>query len=234
MKTLIFSSLAIVGLLLASLQHQQIRDLRAENATLQQSSIEVNQLKTDLAKSTDSNAQDADEILRLREENHDLLKLRGEINQLRDAKVQFEKVSAENQRLVAQAKNAAHADAKQSMRPVTIRVSDLINRGWNTPENALQTFYWAQRDGNIDSLERSVSPGSWNAFHDYVGPDSWRRQQFKEIGSIDIVARRDLNATTVQFGIQLTQASNPQYRQKIVVTLVLQDANWWRVESTSY
>jgi len=234
MKALVFSSLVLVGLLLVGLQNQQLRELRAENATLQQASAEAAQLKADLANSTDDEARDEQEIERLREENHDLLKLRNEVNQLREARVQFEKASAENQRLVALAKNAARADAKQSMQPVTIHVSNLINRGWNTPENALQTFYWALRDGNIDVLQRSVSPGSGNIFHDYVGPDSWRRQQFKDIGSIDIVARRDLNATTVQFAIQLTQASNPQHGQKIIVTLVLQDADWWRVESTSY
>ena len=107
MKTLIFSSMALVGLLLVGLQHQQLRELRAENATLQQASAEANQLKADLANSTNDEAQDAAEITRLREENHDLLKLRNEVNQLREARVQFEKVSAENQRLAAQAKAAA-------------------------------------------------------------------------------------------------------------------------------
>jgi len=232
MKTLIFSSLAVVGLLLVGLQHQQLRELRTDNARLLQASTEATQLKADLEKSNGNEAQDAEEIARLREENHDLLKLRGEISQLRDAKALFEKVSAENQRLVAQAKNAAHADARQSMQPVTIRVSDLINRGWNTPEDAVQTFYWAQRDGNIDGLQRSMSPGSGNIFHDYVDPqNSWRRQQFSKVGSIDIVARRDLNATTVQIGVQLNPANNLQSGQKIVVTLVLE--GWWRVESVS-
>jgi hypothetical protein len=231
MKALIFSSLTLVGLLLVGLQHQQLRQLRAENASLQQASVEASQLKADLDKSTGDEAQDAEEIARLREENHDLLKLRGEINQLRDAKVQFEKVSAENQRLQSLAKAAAKIDSKQSLQPVTIRVSDLTNRGWNTPEDAVQTFYWAQREGNIDGLQRSMSPGSGNIFHDYVDPqNSWRRQQFSKVGSIDIVARRDLNATTVQIGVQLNQ-SNQQPAEKIIVTLVLE--GWWRVESIS-
>jgi hypothetical protein len=232
MKTLIFSSIALVGLLLVGLQHQQLRDLRAENAALQKDSAEASHLKADLEKSNGDEAQDAEEITRLREENRDLLKLRGEINQLRDAKVQFEKVSAENQRLVAQAKNMANADSKQSMQPVTILINNLINRGWGTPEDTLQTFYWAQRDGNSDALQHSVTPRSWNTFRDYADPGNWRQQQFKDIGSIDIVAQRDLNATTVQIGIQLNQASNPQHNQKIIVTLVLHDGVW-RVDSVS-
>src|SRR5690242_13846442 len=187
MKTLIFSSLALVGLLLVGLQHQQLRELRAENATLQQASAEANQLKADLEKSTGNEAQDAEEIVRLREENHDLLKLRGEISQLRDAKAQFEKVSAENQRLVAQAKMAGKTDSKQSIQPVTIQIGNLFNRGWGTPEDALQTFYWAQRERNSDMLQQTVTQRSWNIFKDYT--DGWRRQQFGNYVSIEIVAR---------------------------------------------
>ena len=232
MKTLIFSSIGLVGLLLVGLQHQQLRELRAENAALQKDSAEATQLKADLEKSNGDEAQDADEIARLREENHDLLKLRGEINQLRDARAQFEKVSAENQRLQALARNAAKTDAKQSIQPVNIRVDMLFNRGQATPEDALQTFYWAVRDRNSDMLAHSVTPRSWSQFRVYADPNSWQRQNFENHESIDIVARRDVDATTVQLGIQLNQAVNPQYGQKIIVTLVLQ-GNEWHVDALS-
>jgi myosin heavy subunit len=230
MKTLIFSSLALVGMLMVGLQHQQLGQLRAENATLQQASAEASQLKADLDKSTGEEAQDAEEIARLREENHELLKLRGEINQLRDAKVQFEKVSAENQRLQSLAKAPAKNDSKQSMQPVTIQIGNLFNRGWGTPEDALQTFYWAQRERNSDMLQQTVTQKSWNNFKDYT--DGWRRQQFGNVASIEIVARRDVNAMTVQIGIQLHPTNNPQYGEKIIVELVLQ-GNDWRVDATS-
>jgi hypothetical protein len=230
MKTLIFSSIALVGLLLVGLQHQQLRDLRAENATLQKASSEASQLKADLDKSNGDEAQDADEIARLREENHDLLKLRNEVNQLRDARVQFEKVSAENQRLQSLAKTAVKTDSKPSLQSITVRIDNLSNRGLNTPEDAIQTFYWAQRDRNADTLQRSVTPQSWNNFRDYL--DGWRRQNFNDYASIEIVARRDVSATTVQVGIQIREANNPQYGPKIIVTLVLQ-GNDWRVDTLS-
>jgi len=248
MKTLIFSSLALVGLLLVGLQHQQLRELRAENTSLRQSSAEATQLKADLDKSSGDEAQDTEEITRLREENHDLLKLRNEVNQLRDARVQFEKVNAENQRLVAQAKTVAKTDSKQTMQRVTVRIDMLINRGQGTPEDALQTFYWAVRDRNSDMLAHCVTPRSWNTFRGYADPNSWQRQNFDNNESIDIVARRDLNETTVQLGIQFYEASSPQgydsFRhvviparqggpgQKIIVTLVLQNGQW-QVDATS-
>ena len=232
MKTLIFASMALVGVLLVGLQHQQLRELRAENASLQKDSAEASQLKADLEKSNGNEAQDVEEIARLREENRDLLKLRGEINQLRDARAQFEKVSAENQRLQAQAKSVAKTDSKQTLQPVTVRIDMLFNRGQATPEDAIQTLYWAIRDRNSDMLSHCVTPKSWSQFRDYV--NGWRRQQFDNVGSIDIVAQREVNATTVQVGIQLnpTAAYPDMLGQKIIVTLVLQ-GNEWHVDAES-
>jgi hypothetical protein len=231
MKTLIFSSMALVGLLLVGLQHQQLGQMRAENANLQQASAEATRLKADLAQSTGDEAQDEAEIARLREENRDLLKLRGEINQLREARAQFEKVSAENQRLVSLVKSTPKPQAKETvMQPVTIQINALYDRGLNTPEDALQTFYWAQRDRNKDGLSRSVTQRSWNDFRDF--DEGWRRQNFDNYVSIEIVARRDVNATTVQLGVQINEANNPQHGPKLIVTLVLQGGSW-RVDSLS-
>jgi len=231
MKILIFSSLAIAGILLVAVQHQQLGQLRAENATLEQASTEADQLKADLAKSTGNETQDAAEIERLRGENRDLLKLRNEVNQLRDARVQFEKVSAENQRLQSVAKSAPKAQPKErTMQPIVVQMASVYDRGQATPEFALQTFYWAQRERNSDALSRCVTPQSWTGFREYL--DGWRRQNLDQIASIEIVARRDLDATTVQLGVQIHNTGNPQYGRKIIVTLVLQDSDW-RVQTTS-
>jgi hypothetical protein len=227
MKTLIFSSMALVGLLLVGLQHQQLRTLRAENASLQQASAEASQLKADLERSNSDGAQDADEIARLREENRDLLKLRGEINQLRDARAQFEKVSAENQRLVAQAKTLAKTNSKQSMQPITVRIDNLFNRGLGTPEDAVQTYFWAQRDQNRDVYFHSLTPRLLNRMRN-ASELAWI--PLDNFVSLEIVARRDLNATTVQLGIQLRNAAHPQGAEQIIVQLLLQGGEW-RVDS---
>jgi FtsZ-interacting cell division protein ZipA len=231
MKTLILGSIALVGLLLVGLQHQQLGQLRAENVTLEQSSAEADRLKADLANSTGNEAQDAAEIERLREQNRDLLKLRNEVNQLRDARLQFEKVSAENQRLQLAAKSAPKPETKSgAMQPILVQMVNVFDRGLSTPEFALQTFYWAQRERNSDELSRSVTPESWRHFQDYL--DGWRRQNLDQIVSIEIVARRDLDATTVQLGVQLHENKNPQHPGKIIVTLVFRGGEW-RVQSST-
>jgi hypothetical protein len=231
MKILIFSSMALVGLLLVGLQHQQLGCLRTENAALQQSAEEANRLEADLAKSTGNEAQEAEEIERLREENHDLLKLRNEVNQLRETKQVFEKVSMENQRLMAQAKTLpGPGPSSVTMQPVVVQIVNLYKSGLSTPEFALQTFYWAQRERNSDEFARTVTPESWNHFRDYL--DGWRRQNFDNYISVEIVARRDVDATTVQLGVQLREANNPQGGRKIIVTLVLQGGEW-RVQTST-
>jgi len=231
MKALIFSAMAVAALLLVGWQHQQLGQLRSEKAALEQSSAEANQLKADLAKSSGDETRDAEEIDRLREENHDLLKLRNEVFQLREARVQFEKVSAENQRLQSLSKSSsAKGESKQSMQPIVLRMDAIFNRGMSTPEDAVQTFYWAQRERDSGTFSRSVTSRSLNNFRGYL--DGWRQQSLKNIGTIQIIARRDVDATTVQLGLQLQQAENPQYGEKIIITLVLQGGEW-RVDSTS-
>jgi vacuolar-type H+-ATPase subunit I/STV1 len=142
MKTLTLSLLAVAGLALVGWQHQQLGQLRAEKETLQKSATEADQLKSDLAKFDSAQSQDvAAEIDRLREENHDLLKLRNEVNQLRDTRVEFQKVSAENQRLRSQPRTTPQTEANQTLiQPIVININALYDRGFNSPEDAVQTF----------------------------------------------------------------------------------------------
>jgi hypothetical protein len=223
MRTLIFSGMSVVALLLVGLQHQRIGNLRAENTTLQQSSAEAVQFKAELAKSTGDETQDATEMGRLREENRDLLRLRNEVFQLRESKVQFEKVSAENQRLLAQAKSASKTESNQSMQPVVLRLDSVYNRGLNTPEDALQTYYWGLREGNAETLSRCVTPQLLSQNRDYFGS---RKPQVDGIVSITIMARRDQDSTTVQLGIQVHRDGDAQWDRKIVFVLVLQGGEW--------
>jgi hypothetical protein len=234
MKILIFGAMAVAGVLLVAVQHQQVGTLRAENAALSQSSTEADRLKADLAKSTGNEAQDAEEMNRLREENRDLLKLRNEVNQLREVKTVFEKVSLENKELMARAKAVpATGTNSGTTQTIVIPMVSLFDRGLSTPEFALQTFYWAQREKNSDAFIRTVAPESRDKFRDYLQWDGWRRQNLNDITSIEIVARRDVDTTTVQLGVQLHESKNPQHVRKIIVTLAIQGGEW-RVQTTTY
>jgi len=167
MKTLAVSILAIAAMALIAVQHQQLGHLRAETASLQQASAEAEQLKVDIAKSTDAEANAEDEIARLREENRDLLKLRSQVQQLRDVTAQLEKVRAENLRLQSVARNASSRDAKQNTyQPIVVHIQNLSFQGLATPEAAVQTFLWADRNGNIETLSNCILPERWPVIRD--------------------------------------------------------------------
>ncbi|HEX4264733.1 MAG TPA: hypothetical protein VH597_10380 [Verrucomicrobiae bacterium] len=232
MKIPLFGSCAVVGLLLVGWQHQQLGHLRAENAVLEQASTESDQLKADLARSSGLEALDVDEISRLREENRDLLKLRNEVNQLRDARATFEKVSAENRQLQEQVKTAAKTNAKQApMQPILIRIDSLYDRGQGTPENAVQTFLWAEHSANAEALSRCLTPERWSQILRSVGDGNKLtfvgslQQNLDHIVSVEIVARRELNADTVQLGIQVYERQSV-LPGKGVFTLHLRGGEW--------
>lgn len=231
MKIFVFSLISVVSVLLVSLQHQQIGKLRATNASLQQSATEADQLRADLEKSAGVQAQDAaQQIEQLREENRDLLRLRGEVSQLNDAKMEFQKVSAENERLRGLVQNVAKPDSK-AMKPIVIRMDSLSDHGHGTPEATVQTFFWAERDGSADELRRCVAPVRWTPMFDSISEQD-RKRFFERVQhgldqfiSIEIVARKDLNSTTVMLGLQ-PRLRNGRQGPKIVLTLTLRDGDW--------
>jgi hypothetical protein len=221
MKTAILSSMAVVGLLLVALQHQQLGQLRAENVMLQQASAEASKLKADLAKSSDDEAQD-NEIVRLHEENHDLLKLRNEVNQLRETRVEFQRVSTENQRLQAQSRNAPKSAEKDYLaQPIVVDVNGLYDRGLSTPEIACQTFFWALRENNKEALARCVTEES---NPNYFGANS--DEGFKKVISMEIVARRELNADAVKLGITIRMQDGPQSTIKMPLNFSRKNGEW--------
>jgi hypothetical protein len=222
MKTLIFSSIGIAGVLLVVVQHQQLSQLRAENATLKQASAEADQLKADLGKSTGDEAQNEKEIARLREENRNLLKLRNEVFQLRETRTEFQRVSAENQRLQAQTRNAPKTEAKDSLpQAIVINFGALHDSGLSTPEAACQTFFWAAHENNTDALAHCLVPDSKVAAGSYA-----KGGGFKDVLSIEIVARRELDADTVQLGITIRMRDASQSPMKYVMKLSRKDGEW--------
>jgi len=227
MKTVALSLLAVAGLALVGWQHQQLGQLSGENVTLQQSVVEANQLKADLAKFNDAQAQDAAvEIDRLHEENRDLLKLRNEVNQLRDTRAEFQKVSAENQRLRSQPRPTPQSVVNQTLiQPIVININALYDRGFNSPEDAVQTFYWAQREGNADALARCLPGQNVQFVRDYFA--SGQRRNLDHIVAIEIVARRELRANSLQLGVILkTDSADRQWDKNLILTLTFQGGQW--------
>jgi hypothetical protein len=226
MKTLALGVLAIAATALIAVQHQQLGQLRTENGSLQQASAETDQLKADLAKSTGAEA-DEDEIARLHEENRDLLKLRNQVYQLRQATAQFEQVRAENQRLQEVAQNNRARETKHvAFQPIVIEIQNLTYQGLNTPEAAVQTCLWAERERNADALYNCYVPERQAEIRSRYGNMQWQGQSAPSGITIEIVARRDVDANTVQIGVQLNSNNGSISEKKMLFTLKLRNGEW--------
>jgi uncharacterized protein YdcH (DUF465 family) len=234
MKHAILVGLVAGLFVVVAFQHRQVNRFRADNERLAEAATEVEQLKGAVAQFASLPTVDnaTTEIARLREENHDLLKLRNEVSQLRRQKSEFDKLRAENERLRDLAKKANASSSQGSMKPILTRKENFSNQGFRTPEATVHTFFWARRQNDVQALSNCLLPESWNAairgnagllegghFVPYLA------EQFAKTTAIGIVARRNLSGEVVQLGIEITFDGNPG-SQKVALTLKRTGDDW--------
>jgi hypothetical protein len=148
MKTLVRCLIIaiVAAAFFAITQHRQINTARAEVERLEaRQRVPVANAVPAIRTSTVL----AEDIERLRKENRDIHKLRGEISQAREKRRAIEKMQAENTQLrkrIAEVKANPYA-AKTDPFP-------LSNKGQSTPEAAVETLFWSMYQGDIESLSR--------------------------------------------------------------------------------
>lgn len=225
MKRILFIFLPVVLLAVLGFQYRQASQLRSENAQLSRDADEANRMKAALAQfqGQPSAQEQADEIARLREANRDLLKLRNEVHQLRQQTGEFEKLRAENQRLHTLVNSNKNQTAQPSPKRVLIKAADLSNQGFLTPEATAQTFYWAARQADLQTLAACILPERWVVIRQHLPKGSQLAEDFMRITAIEFVARRTIGSGIVQLGIEIHKG---QWTQKLAVTLKLVGGEW--------
>jgi hypothetical protein len=93
-----------------------------------------------------SNIIDSAETIQLREQTKDLPRLRNEITQLRARKGELDAARLDRAQLVETAQ--AGTRVSRETPPGFVSKDRLGNAGFGTPESALQTFFWAMREGD--------------------------------------------------------------------------------------
>ena len=151
MKTLIrLMAVAVIAAAFVALtQRRQISAARTELAQLEADAA----LQTSEASAAPamSSTVTADDIARLRAENRDIHKLRGQISQAREKRRALEQMQAQNAQLRQQIDRLkANPDA------VNTQTFPLENKGAATPENALETTFWSMYQGDIEGLSRTM------------------------------------------------------------------------------
>jgi hypothetical protein len=113
-------------------------------------------IETAAAASDEAATVDSNEVARLREETRELARLRNEVGQLRTRRSELDAARQEQVRLIAARQ---HETVTPRESPSGFVSKDkLANVGFATPEDAVQTFFWAMREGSLRMVMQSISP----------------------------------------------------------------------------
>lgn len=145
-KGFITVALAACVLIAITWQRNTLAQLRRQNETLLQAKEEAARLafeNEDLPKLRASFNGQAGDV------STELLRLRNEVRQLRAQLPEWDRLRGENERLAAEINSGITAPQKLSELEGFVAKESWSNAGFDTPEAALQTFFWAAREGDL-------------------------------------------------------------------------------------
>ena len=201
MKTMLKMAAALVLLVMiggAVTLQSAIKDARTEQQELSKAAADAGATAESKDGSLPAGAND--EVLRLREANKDLPKLRNEVRQLRRQAEEMAKLSADNERL----KNAPKQGVRQYP-PDFVRRVALVDKGLATPEATIQTFFWAMTQGNVSRMKDCMSAEEAAKLpqqsDEKIGEEA--AQAAKAIPGFRIAEKRDLSPDEVEMKIEV-------------------------------
>jgi hypothetical protein len=138
---------------MAGKQRQQIKAMRAEQQQLAAEAESAAQTESSASRRTQSAALQSGPPI-------ELLELRGEVTRLKSRQRELAAARAENEQLQAQlaAKRTNAAAATPTLPPGYILKSKAQWRGFNTPEDTLQSFLWAANSRDLTNLMQTMTP----------------------------------------------------------------------------
>lgn len=140
-------------------KQNKVSQLRAEKGELSKANEEIARLKAENAQLEQLRIENI-EVQKLRLANKDLPKLRNQVRQLRGEVEEAQKLRSENERLAAAQQNGSSGQGVSRPLPEGfIPRANMADVGLFTPEAAVQTFFSAMRDGNIQRLEQCFVNG---------------------------------------------------------------------------
>lgn len=201
----------VAAAFLAVTQRRQINAMRAEVERLEmRQRVPVAKAGPEVSTSTIS----AEDIERLREENRDIHKLRGQISQAREKRRGFEKMQAENAQL-----RKRIAEVKANPDAVKTETFPLSNKGQSTPEAAVETLFWSMYHGDMESLTR-VRPMLTREFEKMPAEERTSnvmllRAVASTIQGLEILDRRFPSADEAQLDVRVKEREKPGWDQQM-------------------
>ncbi len=192
--------LLVIGIVTFTEQRTVLATLKAESFAIHEQEREMQRLQKENEKIVELRQRN-NRIQLLQEQNKELYKLRNEIGTLRKNKSELEHLRQENAKLAAKSLQPA-----ETVLSGYIPREQLRNAGFNTPEDAIQTFFWAmlygeRKDVNRVYGEEKVSEEEWAKFKTKEGP-----KFFKAFSGFAVVKKETLSETEVILHLQGTSS----------------------------
>jgi RNA polymerase sigma factor (sigma-70 family) len=170
---------------------RQASTLRSQNLLLQQQQgplVEhIQQLQHQRDDATNRLVSLADEIAQAKSNSTELLKLRSEIGKLRQQTNELGKLQEENRQLRAQSEDGQTDPSVKADWQKFVPKESWILAGRATPEAAMQSYFWAMRQGDTHALQTvldGMTPGLRLHFEEGLPKeDSPRQEAFANAGS---------------------------------------------------
>jgi len=107
----------------------------------------------------------------------------------------------------------------------------LVFAGYNTPEAALESVFWAIVNGDYDAAIASAPEES--AVQVYGRnpaqfKNEWQSGEFKDIASLQIIARKNLDAGRVELEFQMLDANQMDEQSEPGIATLLKVGNEWK------
>ena len=208
--TILLALLAAVGTAAVLWQRLSITELR-EPAPLLASGVESN-----VASSAAMNSELEREAVELRAQTRDLPKLRTEVSQLRVRQRELATARVEHERLL-RAKESG-APVPREIPPGFVSREQLRNAGYETPEDTIQTFFWAMREGNAAVAMESLSPENKQRIRfDSVPPEQREAlelkarggaPEMKQFNDFNVAERQQLSEDKVKLYLRSSLSTN--------------------------
>jgi len=210
------------------IQHQSLTRLRDDNRTLVEQNRQLGELLTEHGRLTNLLAQAERKKSLSEEQLRELSRLRGEVNLLRKESQELAKLRLQ------QKQNAPSSESNPPGNKKMLAADAWADVGMETPENALQTFFWAARHDNADLVGKLIR---WQK--DASVPDELEGQldtivtslipgtiRFAaELQGMTILSQQEDNGGTARVRVELASTNgNPAKQQEIL--FVKEDTQW--------
>jgi hypothetical protein len=218
--TVILAILSLLGTGSVLWQRHALSDLRASKRT-------VGFQSPDAAIDSKQFAALESEVAALKNETKDLARLRNEVGQLRTKQNELVNARAENERLLDAKRTGA--TLPREVPPGFISREQLRNAGYETPENTVQTFFWAMREGSYEIAMQSFAPENRDrAYFENLSPENRAKEannfkreisqpMMQQFNDYSVARREDISEDVVVLHVRSSVSTNTlQHRLKRV------------------